>query len=91
MKKRRGPREIEPEYWDYIAQLGKRLKSIREAKGWTLEECEEKGYSSWRHLGFIELGRKNLTMTTLLRLSKLYKMKPEEIIKGLGVKKAKPD
>jgi transcriptional regulator with XRE-family HTH domain len=66
----------------YLKRLGLRLREIRNQKGWTLEETEEHGWQSWRHLQKIESG-KNITVETLFRLSKLYKMEAWEIIKGV--------
>jgi transcriptional regulator with XRE-family HTH domain len=66
----------------YLQRLGLRLRAIRNQKGWTLEETEEHGWPSWRHLQKIEAG-KNITLVTLLALSKLYNMSPSDILKGL--------
>lgn len=55
----------------FLKHLGLRLRSIRTDKGWTLEETEEHGWTNWRHLQKIEAG-KNVTLVTLLKLSKLY-------------------
>ncbi len=54
-----------------IEALGLRLRQIRERKGWTLEQTEEHGWVSWRHLQRIESG-KNVTLITLYRVAKLY-------------------
>ncbi len=32
-----------------LAKLGKKIQSERKKKGWTLEDTEEKGYTSWQH------------------------------------------
>lgn len=89
--KSKGVRDIEPECWDFIVALGQKLRMIREKKKWTLEECEGRGYPSWRHLRDIEAGKKNLSITTLLRLSNLYQVKPTELLKGLNFKHFKTD
>lgn len=67
----------------FLKRLGLRLREIRIEKGWTLEQAEEKGYTSWRHLQKIEAG-KNFNMITLYRLSQLYKMGLGEIFEGLN-------
>lgn len=84
--KYKGVRDIEPECWNYIQTLGKNLRRIREKRNLTLEECEELGYPSWRHLRDIEAGKKNLSLSTLLRLSNLYQIKPTDLLKGIKLK-----
>ena len=63
-----------------IKNLGKKLKALRAVKGWTLEETEQHGWTSWRHLQKIEAG-KNVTLITLTRLGKLYGVEPYELLK----------
>lgn len=87
MTKDKGVRDVEPECWTFIADLGHRLRKIRESKGWTLEDCEEKGYPSWRHLRAVEAGEKNVSLTTVLRLANVYGVKPFELLKGIKLKK----
>jgi transcriptional regulator with XRE-family HTH domain len=66
----------------FLKRLGLRLREIRQSKGWTLEDTEEHGYISWRHLQKIEAG-KNFTMVTLFRLGRLYKIEMSELFKDL--------
>lgn len=66
----------------FLKALGQRLRDIRNQKGWTLEETEEHGWPSWKHLQRIESG-KNVTIITLNKLSKLYKMAISEIFKNI--------
>jgi transcriptional regulator with XRE-family HTH domain len=57
----------------FLKKLGLSLRAIRLKKGWTLEETEEHGWPSWRHLQKIESG-KNITIQTLWKLSRVYKI-----------------
>lgn len=66
----------------FLKAIGAKLRSIRVDKGWTLEEAEEHGWPNWRHLQKIESG-KNFTITTMYRLSKLYKISISEITNDL--------
>jgi transcriptional regulator with XRE-family HTH domain len=65
-----------------LKAIGLKLRAIRLKRGWTLEETEEHGWPSWRHLQKIEAG-KNITVKTLLLLSRLYKVHPSELLKDL--------
>jgi transcriptional regulator with XRE-family HTH domain len=67
----------------FLKQLGFRLRTIRQEKGWTLEQAEEYGWTSWRHLQQIETGHKNISITSLRQLSRLYKMPMSKILEGL--------
>ena len=62
----------------FLKALGQRLRDIRSEKGWTLEETEEYGWSSWKHLQRIESG-KNVTAITLRKISHLYDMSLSDI------------
>ena len=64
----------------FLANLGKKMRSYREKNGWTLEHCEEEGWPSWRHIQKIERGGNNMTVLTLRRLSKLYKIPFSKIL-----------
>ncbi len=41
----------------FLKTLGLHLRKIRLEKGWTLEQTEEHGWPSWRHLQKIEAGK----------------------------------
>ena len=60
--------------------VGLKLRQLRSQKGWTLEDAEEHGWTSWQHLQKLEAGKK-MNLATIYRLSKLYKIHPSEILK----------
>lgn len=62
--------------------VGLKLREIRHEKGWTLEETEEHGWSNWRTLQAIEMGR-NLKLETLLKLASLYGIHPSVLLKDI--------
>lgn len=66
----------------FLKEMGLRLRKEREKRGWTLEETEEKGWPSWRHLQRIETG-KNVTILTIRKLAEFYKIKMSDLLKGL--------
>jgi len=63
--------------------FGLKVRQLRQAKHWTLEDAETHGYPSWRHLQQIESGNKNVTLETILRLSKLFDVTPSELLKDI--------
>lgn len=67
----------------FLKKFGLKMRELREEKGWTLEETEDYGWPSWHHLQKIESGHKNINLTTVLRLSKLYRMSIPELFKGI--------
>jgi transcriptional regulator with XRE-family HTH domain len=66
-----------------LRTFGLRVRKLRNARGWTLEEAEDFGWPSWRHLQEIESGKKNVNLTTLIRLAKLFSVDPSVLIRGL--------
>ncbi|MBK9039457.1 MAG: helix-turn-helix transcriptional regulator [Bdellovibrionales bacterium] len=65
-----------------LRQLGLRICQVRESKGWTLEEAEEHGWPSWRHLQRIESG-KNVTFQSLARIAKVFNLSLSEFLNGI--------
>ena len=63
----------------YLKQVGLRIRTLREQRGWTLEDTEEHGWTSWRHLQRIESG-KNVTVVTIKKVALLFKCKVSEIL-----------
>lgn len=66
----------------FLKKLGLRAREVRESKGWTLEETESHGWLNWRHLQQIESG-KNITIVSLRRVARIYKMTLEELLSSL--------
>ena len=51
-------------------RLGARIRKLREKKGWSQEEFAEVSGLHRTYIGAVERGEKNLTLSTLLTLSK---------------------
>lgn len=64
----------------FLKSVGVAIRNRRNELGWTLEQVEEKGYPSWRHLQKVEAG-KNITVETLFRIAKALKVKPSFFFK----------
>ena len=67
----------------FFKKLGLRLRELRNQRGLTLEETEELGVKSWKHLQRIEAGDANITMATLIQVAKIYRVHPSDVLKGL--------
>lgn len=62
-----------------LKRLGLKIRELRNEKGWTLEDCEEHGYPSWRHLQLVEAGKQNVTVQTLVNLCNLFSVSIEDL------------
>ena len=67
---------------EFLKKLGKKVRALRHNKGWSLEQTEEFGKLAWRHLQRIESG-KNVTMLTMLKISRLYGVSFSDMLKDL--------
>ena len=71
--------EIDPRCKSFLKQVGARIRKLRLARGWTLEQTEEHGWTNWRHLQKVEAG-KNITVATLWRVAKFLKTTPAKLL-----------
>ena len=67
---------------NFFKQIGLNIRAAREARQMTLEEAEEAGYPSWRHLQKVESGYP-MTMKTLYNVSKAIGVHPSELLAGV--------
>lgn len=67
----------------FMKKFGLKMRELREKKGWTLEFTEEKDWSHWQYLQQIESGKSNVTLSTLLKLSRLYRISLSEMFNDL--------
>jgi transcriptional regulator with XRE-family HTH domain len=65
----------------FFRALGQRVKKLREDSGYTQEDMISLGFSA-RHWQQIEAGRP-ITMTTLLRICGVFKVRADRLIQGL--------
>lgn len=61
-------------------QVGRNIKKFREAKGWTQFDMTEFGFSL-RQYQYIEAGQRNVSLQTILRLAKAFKVPPSDLLK----------
>jgi len=67
------------------AILGKRLRSLREQRGWSQEYCAEQCGLHRTYIGAVERGERNLTLDTVDRIASAFGLTGREL---LGVKGA---
>ena len=60
--------------------LGLTVRKMRNDRDWTLEQCEELGFPSWRFLLQIESGNSNITIQTLVNLANLFGVHPSVLL-----------
>lgn len=63
--------------------LGLTVRALRSRKGWTLEACEERGWTNWRVLQEIESGKSNITVQTIVNLANLFGVHPSELFEDV--------
>lgn len=64
-------------------QLGLRIKEFREARGWSQRECADFLGIHHVYLADIELGKRNLTLSSIGKLAEGFDVTLEELFKGL--------
>ena len=62
--------------------IGLKVRALREARGWTLEDTEEHGWNSWQQLQKIESGR-NVTVKTIVKLATLFNVHPSVLLQDI--------
>jgi transcriptional regulator with XRE-family HTH domain len=73
----RGPKERWPSrthrssasYRKLVSGLGKQIRKLRQARGWTLEQAAEAMSMDSTQLAKIEAGSLNITLVTLVRIA----------------------
>lgn len=66
-----------------LKKFGLLVRKLRDQRGWTLEEAEEHGFSSWRYLQRLEAGKHNISLLTIIEIAKVYKIHPSDLLKDL--------
>lgn len=64
---------------DYISAFGKHLRSIRNAKGLTMEKLAQNAGMEYSQISDIELGKINTTISTIHALAKALEVKPKDL------------
>jgi DNA-binding NarL/FixJ family response regulator len=70
-----------PDHAKFFKDLGRRIRALREQAGYSHADMNAFGFST-RHWQQIEAGRPTTT-TTLLRICRAFKIKSEDLLRGL--------
>lgn len=65
---------------EFLVKFGERVKKERESKGLTLDDLEFHSSIDSSDINKIELGQRNITMKSLLRISHGLKVHPKELL-----------
>jgi len=68
---------------DVCILVGKRIRSLRKARGWRQLDLAEQAGINENYVSDLELGRKEPCLNTLLTLSKAFEMKLGEFLYGV--------
>jgi len=62
--------------------LGKRVRALREKRGWSQEELAHRSGLARSFTGAIERGEKDLRLTTLVKLANTFKLSVADLFKS---------
>jgi transcriptional regulator with XRE-family HTH domain len=62
--------------------LAERIKALREARGWTQEQLAERAAIQRSYLGDLELGRRNPSVRTLVKVANAFGIVVSELLEG---------
>lgn len=68
-------------FQNYLQQVGRNIKAARVRRGFKQTDVEDEIGLTYRHYQSIEAGKVNVTLETLFRLSKLFHVSVEELLK----------
>lgn len=68
---------------DIYKVIGERIRKLRKAQELSQEQLAERAGIDRSHMGFIEQGRRQPTITTLYKLTKSLGISLEELFRGL--------
>jgi transcriptional regulator with XRE-family HTH domain len=63
--------------------FGKRLRQLREAKEWTLEQAAERAGMNELQVGHVERGATDPKLSTIRKLARAYGMTASELLRPL--------
>ncbi len=67
----------------YLRQVGRNIRAARIRLGLKQIDVHVESGITYRHYQNIEAGKVNISLETLFRLAHLYKVKVEELVRGM--------
>ena len=68
---------------DIKRALGKRVRELRDARDWSQEQMGEASGMHWTYIGQVERGERNLTLESIQKIAKAFRLKISELFQGL--------
>jgi XRE family transcriptional regulator, regulator of sulfur utilization len=65
-----------------LRQLAARIKALRDANGWSQEQLAERAAMQRSYVADLELGRRNPSVRTLVRLANAFGIQVSELFEG---------
>lgn len=56
------------------SQFGRRVRALRQERGWTQEELAARAGKHWTYIGGIERGERNPTLTVIAAIAKALRV-----------------
>lgn len=69
---------------DFLRRLGRRLRSLRDAKGWSLADMAKRSGYERGYIGEVERGKKNVPILTLRVLAEALGVTIETVLAGIS-------
>jgi transcriptional regulator with XRE-family HTH domain len=68
---------------DIKRALGKRVRELRDARDWSQEQMGEASGMHWTYIGQVERGERNLTLESIQKIARAFRLKISELFQGL--------
>lgn len=66
-----------------LQQFGRNVRAARDARGWTQEDLAHRSGLAVVQVSRVERGKREIRLTTLLRLLEALDAQPDELLNGL--------
>lgn len=64
-------------------EFGRRVRSARQALGWSLERLAEESGLHWTYVGSVERGQRNVSLLNIVRLAAALGVDAGELVVGV--------
>jgi len=68
---------------DLKVAFGQRVRGLRESRDWSQEEMGEASGMHWTYIGQVERGERNLTLQSIQKISRAFKVKISVLFEGI--------